>query len=464
MEMNEPQAKYQDEDMAEIREIANEIWVEAGSPNGKIINKNLFFQVLLALFISMPYNNIFEEKGKFWSENKEEEAENTNQHLENTYQDLINIPKKNFFAKTLKKKVEGKYQYYEAALKKRLDIQIYEPNYRNLWANTATFIQARERVKIEKEYLDEIKVPGPIQCQGCQMKWLKEEKDECPVCRKTEDISMYIAFAIYFETYGDMKTFYKALDPYVFNQISETAETWQKVKEYFRNKNHKRRVAENNEKIKEYGYKQYHKLVKKEGEVDILNEPIGKFNKKYDLALIKGTLKIDMTEAKNCTSWDFIVELSKIKFKFCEEIIFPQRQIEINDFKPQMPCLIKIVARGCSIRQLGLDASFFPSLKEIDLSDNLIETYYDIRSLEDIKTLRIISLYNNPILKTKEIFEAERLLKKAFGENSNEQYILTIKYNPEVRSRRNEDFDELSKETQKGLNKLGYGEEESSNN
>lgn len=463
MELNELRNKYQGEDMAEIKDIAGQIWMEAGSPNGKIINKNLFTQVLLALFISLPYENIFEKKSEMTDENGEAEAEIMDQHLENQYQDLINLKKKNFFAKKLKTKVLGKYEYYEAAIKKRLEIQIYEPNYRNLWASTATFIQAREKIKIEKEYLDEIKEPGQIQCPTCQTKWLKDEKTKCPTCDKEEDLSMYIAFAIYFETYGDMKTFYEALDPQIYNQISESAETWQEVKAYFRKKNQAKRVGENNERIRKYGYKQYHKLVKKEAEVlDMEKDEMAIFNKNYDLALIKTAQKIDLSEAKNVKNKDFLVDLCKIKFRYCEELIFPTKRIDINDFKPQMPCLHTLIAAGCEIKEIELDKDFFPNLHTIDLSDNNIETYYDIKSLENIESLRVIKIYNNPILKTGEIFTAEKCLKKAFGTLSGGIYKLEVKYNPEVRSRFNGDFDELSEETQKGLEKLGYLDEEES--
>ena len=127
-----------------------------------------------------------------------------------------------------------------------------------------------------------------------------------------------------------------------------------------------------------------------------------------------------------------------------------------------MTCLHTLIAAGCEIKELELDKNYFPNLHTIDLSDNNIETYYDIKSLENIESLRVIKIYNNPILKTGEIFIAEKFLKKAFGTLSGGIYKLEVKYNPEVRSRFNGDFDELSLETQKGLEKLCYLYEEES--
>ena len=189
MEVYENYNKYNEEEMELIKEISDQFFIQIGSPENKIITKKLFFDIYIALIISIPFPNIFEIY--------EEIDREKDKILQNLYDDFLNLKKINFSSKDFKKKIQNKSDYYERAYKIRIKIQNCEFNYHNLAKGTVQFVQAREIIKIQNEYIQKNKI-GDIQCQGCGTKWLNNEKDKCPVCEKEEDLNMYLTFVNFF--------------------------------------------------------------------------------------------------------------------------------------------------------------------------------------------------------------------------------------------------------------------------
>ena len=127
--------------------------------------------------------------------------------------------------------------------------------------------------------------------------------------------------------------------------------------------------------------------------------------------MVEGTLKINLSEGTGFKNDNFLEDLQKIKFSFCETLILPPvpLDLKLNSFEANMPCLLYLDASNCSIKELSLKIKYFPVLKRINLDNNLIEKYENIKDLKDIESLRIIELNKNPIEFTSEIYRTEKL-------------------------------------------------------
>lgn len=418
MEIIEDSKKFKDEELGQLREITGDICEELDIKNDKIITKSFIFSILLALVISIPIPNFFD----FLNENIKNNPESW---LKNAYDDYLNLKKDDFSAKSLKKRVSARSNYYEKAFKIRAKIQNTEWTYHNLDKDVTKFIQGRETTKLmvnKVSLMNNKKTYYP--CPVCSTKYLDSETDNCPRCEKDNDISMFIKICNTFYILGDMEIFYNNLDEKTGNILLDN---WKYIGDFF----NKKRIKKNHDiwckNRKEYGLQQYNKIIKPEGGDWGLQEPeIKEFNKKYDMALVKGILTIDLKNCKNGALPEFTKELSSIHFPFCEELILPPRKININDLKPDMPFLIRLKANNCGIKNIDLDPQYFPQLKYIHLENNEITKYDDIKNLKKIKNLKIIELYGNPIEKTKEIYIAEN----NFRYNIELRYDINRKYNP----------------------------------
>ena len=119
-----------------------------------------------------------------------------------------------------------------------------------------------------------------ISCLNCKTKWLLNDKDDCPRCRKINDIGMFIKLTNYFCILGDMKKFYDNLDP----KTSATLyDNWNYILNFFEKKRRQRYHYTWNQKKVEYGVEQYKKIIKfDQGDWGIGTE-LKEFNKKYNL-------------------------------------------------------------------------------------------------------------------------------------------------------------------------------------
>ena len=144
------------------------------------------------------------------------------------------------------------------------------------------------------------------------------------------------------------------------------------------------------------------------------------------MALVSGTFQIDFNKATSTTKEDFLSDISKLRFPFCKLLILPEVQFKsnLNLFEPNMPKLVHLVAKNCYLKEVDLKVDSFPYLKELNIDDNLIEKYDNIKNLINIESLKIVTIFGNPIEKTNEIYIAE----KAFGMNIDLRYNYNRKY------------------------------------
>lgn len=377
MELKELAQKYTQEEKESLKILSDAFYKDAGYPNGKIINYQLFTAIFLALAISIPnlglpeiLENVLEgsensseipanshkkrkisyedslnllEKSKISdksNENEDEESDDCdenqsnlsedlakrNKKLDEYYDKLFNLEQSGFKSKNLKVRIEKKYAYNEEALKYRVQIQNVEYNYRGLGKGTPTFLQSREYVKKQKEQIDTYGI-GTYKCPGCNTKWLKEENSKCIYCDNTNGIDYYVTFANFFQIIGDCDTFWEYVK--TDKDLDDTLhDNGKEIKEYFQKQQHIRSQRTYNERIRLYGRKQYLAVVKRG---DALEDPeYVEFNGKYKLNLIKGTFTVDLREAKNYKMEDIIEELSKLRFPFATKVYMPPRKIDIS--------------------------------------------------------------------------------------------------------------------------------------
>jgi len=403
MELNEGEKSIRQEDLALIRDISEQYWAESGSPMGQIIKKDLFFNILLALLLSIPIPNFFE----FLAEKDENSA---NDWLKTRYEDLLNLRKVDFSSRDLKKKIEGKFFYYERAFKIRCEIQSYSYDYHGLDKTAANFIRARETIRAQKEQKDSMGL-GKEECYTCGAKWLKEKKGFCKVCEEEKQREAYIVIAGFFNVIGDSNTFWNNLGKDAEDALSDH---WKEIKAFMQNERNRKKSLAYVTKVRKYGEKQYKEIIKPNGEEpELLDKDLIEFNRKYGVALLQDAVVVNLTDSKNAFDKDFIYNLCMLDFPLCEKLSLPPRHIDINDLKPKMPQLIELRAENCKIKQIELDANFFPKLRRIYLNNNEIEDEMDFRNLNRIKNLKLIVLAGNPIERKDEIWA----IKKKWGDN-----------------------------------------------
>lgn len=446
MELKE-QKELSQEEIGMIRVISDDLYEHMSCKNSKIITKDLVFQIYLTLIISIVNLDILQIFDY-------DDKNITEKYLQDKYDDLLNIKKINFSSKDLKKRTEAKYFYYEKAIKLRSEIQNRKWSYHNLDSDAATFIRTRELTKImynktktmdsKKEYL---------KCYNCGTKWLENENDNCPRCDKENDLTMFVRLCDYFCVMSDMENFYNNLNKETENFILDN---WAYIDEYFR-KELRRNYADWYNNIKrEKGEQQYKKICKRPDVEKTLPEEFKSFNKKYNLALEPQFLELDLRDAEMYYREDkesFLNNLSTLYFPCVQNVILPERKIDFNSFKPDMPFLTKIIARGCQIKKINLDETKFKKLKYLELQRNNIETIQDIESLLKIKSLKVIDVHNNPIEEKNEIFRAEDLFSSLNKE---------LRYNMNVKLFKRRDIDNESDSELREIQKKYIDYDESS--
>ncbi len=422
---------YTHEQISNLREISDSFWANTGASEGQIINKEFFFQVFLALILSIPGMDFFEiqekysekpemppkkeendpKKRKNGAQEEEEKPENPENELKNLFYALTKVSDKGTKSKLLLQRTEAKSRYYEECYAIRVIIQNFDYNFCGLGASTSNFLQGREFTKVQKDQIKTYGI-GPEKCLGCSTKWLHEKYGKCLRCENDNSINFFVSMCCYFQVLGDNERFWLFLDPVINQKIADHGE---EIKEFFRSTRTNFNRKRWNELRKEYGEKQLSKIVK-EGGVDYVDSKpdFKEFNRKYDLALLEGMKELDLREAKNATKEEFCEELSMLNFPYVKKIIFPQRKININAFKPNMGNLEILIARGCQIKQIELDPEYFFNLYTIDLEYNEIEEFLDFRNLTRIQSLKFIKIAENPIEYKDEIYDAQRILFNSY--------------------------------------------------
>lgn len=393
MDTNKDFQKFSNEDIEIMKEVAKDFFCQNDTKFNKILSEKVVCDLYIALFKSIQINDIFAFYDKY--------NENLENKLATLYDELISIKKTDFFSKNLLKRIQSKYDYYEKAFKIRTKIQNLQFDYHGLKSSFTNFIRARETLKIEYEFTKSFStLSDKVKCQGCGIKWLNKQEDNCPLCEKENDINMFLILSNFFHIIGDMETFYK-------NIPEDTEKTFFDNWEYIRNYFSQRRIkiTENfyQEKLKRIGKNQYHKLFKND-KGHAITKSLFNFNAKYNVSLLDNDEELDLREAKNTNVEEFMLDLNKIEFPLCKKIKFGKR-IYLSEFKPKMPLLEEIIARDCNIKEINLDEKYFENLKRLYIENNLIKKYDDIKNLKNIKSLRVIDIHDNPIEPTNELWK-----------------------------------------------------------
>lgn len=400
----------------ELDRIIKQFYTEMEVLNQAIISYDFIYGIFIALIKSVPIKNFV----KFCMVH---EKYDNSEYLEILYRDYSEMEKRNWNSKDLKKRTEAKYKYYKRAFQLRCKIQNIQWTYRNLDKKIRNFIEGKEDVYIAYKKVQTMEKGDYQCCLTCNTKWLKDDKDICPRCEKVNDLAMFIKLTNYFCILGDMQKFYDNLD----DKTSKTLyDNWDYILKYFEKK--RRQVYHNTwtKKVVEYGIPQYNKIIKLDGGEWALDPEFKEFNKKYNMALVSGTFQIDFNKATSAGKYDFLSDISKLRFPFCKLLILPEVQFKsnLNLFEPNMPKLVHLVAKNCYLKEVDLKVDSFPYLKELNIDDNLIEKYDNIKNLINIESLKIVTIFGNPIEKTDEIYKAE----KAFGMNIDLRYNYNRKY------------------------------------
>lgn len=400
----------------ELDRIIKQFYTEMEVLNQAIISYDFIYGIFIALIKSVPIKNFV----KFCMVH---EKYDNSEYLEILYRDYSEMEKRNWNSKDLKKRTEAKYKYYKRAFKLRCKIQNVQWDYRDLDKKIKNFIEGKEDVYIAYKKVQTMEKRDYQCCLTCNTKWLKDDKDICPRCEKVNDLAMFIKLTNYFCVLGDMEKFYNSLDDKTSKILYDN---WDYILKYFEKK--RRQIYHKNwtRKVVEYGIPQYNKIIKLDGGEWALDPEFKEFNKKYNMALVSGTFQIDFNKATSTTKEDFLSDISKLRFPFCKLLILPEVQFKsnLNLFEPNMPKLVHLVAKNCYLKEVDLKVDSFPYLKELNIDDNLIEKYDNIKNLINIESLKIVTIFGNPIEKTNEIYIAE----KAFGMNIDLRYNYNRKY------------------------------------
>ena len=417
MEIKEEEKELSKKDLEALSSIIDEVYAEIDPQSPKVISKEFVAGIFIALVKSVPIKN-------FVSFCQLHDKYDNTEWLENLYWDYMNLKKEDWNSKDLKKRVKGKYNYYKKAFKIRVKIHNVQWEFRNLDKGLRNFIEGKEVIYISYDKIQTMNQKNYISCFNCKTKWLINDQDECPRCRKMNDIGMFIKLTNYFCILGDMKKFYAYLDPKTSTTLYDN---WNYILSFFEKKRRQRYHYTWNQKKVEYGVEQYKKIIKfDQGDWGIGTE-LKEFNKKYNLALVSGSLEINFNDATNTRTEDFLADVAKLRFPLCTTLILPEVKFksDLSTFVPIMPKLIKLVASGCFLKKINLKPKGFPSLIEINLDNNLIEKYDDIKNLINIESLRLVSIFNNPIEKSNEIYLAE----EKFDRRLELRYSPTKKFN-----------------------------------
>ena len=417
MELIEENSKFSKEEIDEIKRVSDIIYDDLNVLDNRIITKNFIFYLVLALISSIPIPSIISYLNKHDNENNEK-------YILNLYNEYKFLKKENFNSKNIQIKTKAKYEYYEKAFQKRIRIQNINWDYAFLDRDVSSFIQAREIIKITYFNIKNLTKKDYLPCPICSTKWLKNLQEDCPRCSKQDELTMFIKISNILCILGDMDLFYKNLEK---KTKAILYDNWKHVLSFFENKRNKRKHTLWSYYRSEYGINQYNKIIKIEGGEWGHDKNLIEFNKKHNLALVEGTIKIDLSEGTGFKNDNFLDNLEKIRFPFCDTLTLPAVPLDskLNNFKPNIPKLINLDASNCLIKEINLKKDFFPLLRKINLDNNLIEKYENIKDLKNIETLRLIDLNNNPIEKTNEIFRTEKL----FGRSIEIRYNTLRKYN-----------------------------------
>lgn len=435
MEIKEDKRELSSEELTALREVVDDIYIEMNPQSQNVFSKEFVFGLFVALVKSVPIKN-------FVAFCQLHDKYDNTEWLESLYRNYSRLEQIGWNSKDLKKRVKTKYDYYKQAFKLRAKIQNVQWTYRDLDKKMKNFIEGKEIIYISYDKVQTMGKEKYISCGNCKTKWLLNDQDKCPRCEQMNDIAMFIKLTNYFCILGDMRTFYNSLDAKTSKILYDN---WDYILKYFEKKRRQRYHNEWNKKKVEYGVEQYKKIIKfDQGDWGIAPE-LKEFNKKYNLALVSGSFEINFNDATNTRTEDFLSDIAKLRFPLCTTLVLPEVKFksDLNTFVPIMPKLTKLVASGCFLKEINLKPEGFPSLIEINLDNNLIEKYDDIKNLVNIESLKLVSIFNNPIERCNEIYLAE----EKFDRRLELRYSPTKKFNnPKyITYESDEDIKELEK-------------------
>lgn len=416
MELKE-KVELSKKDLEILEPVIDQVYKELNPQSPNIISREFVAGIFIALVKSVPIKN-------FVSFCILHDEYDNSEWLEDLYTRYTRIEKADWNSKDFKKRVKGKYNYYKKAFKLRAQIHNVEWEYRGLDKGLRNFIEGKEIIYISYDKIQTMKGKDYISCYNCKTKWLLNDQDKCPRCDKMNDIGMFIKLTNQFCVLGDMRKFYDNLDPKTSTTLYDN---WDYILKFFEKKRRQYYHKIWNQKRVEYGVEQYKKIIKYDGDDWGIGKELKEFNKKYNLALVSGSFEIDFNNATNMRTEDFLSDVAKLRFPLCSTLTLPEVKFKanLNAFEPQMPKLVKLVAKGCFLKEVDLKPDAFPSLKEINLDNNLIEKYENIKNLINIPSLRIVSVFSNPIETTNEVY----LTEEKFGNNLELRYDIRKKYN-----------------------------------
>ena len=313
MELREEKKELSKKDLEALSPIIDEVYAEIDPQSPKVISKEFVAGIFIALIKSVPIKN-------FVSFCQLHDKYDNTEWLENLYWDYMSIKKEDWNSKDLKKRVRGKYNYYKKAFKIRVKIHNIQWEFRGLDKGLRNFIEGKEIIYISYDKIQTMGKEKYISCGNCKTKWLLNDQDKCPRCDQMNDIAMFIKLTNYFCILGDMRTFYNNLDAKTSKILYDN---WDYILKYFEKKRRQRYHYTWNQKKVEYGIEQYKKIIKfDQGDWGIGTE-LKEFNKKYNLALVSGSLEINFNDATNTRTEDFLGDVAKLRFPLCTTLTLP---------------------------------------------------------------------------------------------------------------------------------------------
>lgn len=373
-----------------------------------IKSKNIDSDLIVHLCLGIYNSTIFYNPIKFHDDVDKKGAEN---YLMNRYNELINLKKTGFDSRNPATRIKSKYEYYHNAFELRSKIQNYEFDYHHLDKDICKFSKAREITRIIYHWTQKNGI-GDVSCPVCNTKILKNELDECPVCKKEKDITLFTALECYFAILGDMHNFYHSLSERIYKKLwdnyDEVLKAFQRVIKVYNSQKYRERIAL-------YGPKQFRDLVIQKGILEI--EPrLIRFNKKYNLSLTYDDAIIDLSVAKcminrYAMKYEFLPEFCSLPFSVCKKLIMPKFKFNTKDLKVDMPYLEILDLSFCNLYELQLNSENFESLKTIYLTGNNFDTYDSIKCLVKFPKLKYIDIHDTPLEKKPDLYDALEAFK-----------------------------------------------------
>ena len=126
------------------------------------------------------------------------------------------------------KRINHRYKYYELQYDRRVFIQNYIWDYKDLDEDVAVFIKNREKYKMYKKDFDLIKQKG-IECTICHQLCVTSVNHACTFCSEYDRLLFFIKICKFFKVLGSMYLFYWFLSDETFDYICKHADKFSKV-------------------------------------------------------------------------------------------------------------------------------------------------------------------------------------------------------------------------------------------